>query len=108
MVELASDSPPKIGTVFYIIGYKREEPLAPIISSRVYCGRVKKNGIFYHSFVDFLRWWNLTQNHHKIKADDGLLVRNLSDLTGGMKTWDEVLEWVAKKGRNWRKHATLK
>lgn len=107
MPRFTADTKLALGAVLYEIGYKRQEPPAPVIISRVYCGRTDYSGQEYHLFVEFRRWWNLTERGHAIGADDGLLVRNLSELDDSLKTWDEVCDWVAANRTGWQSRIEL-
>ena len=53
---------PRIGSVLYEIGYKREEPCSPIIITRVYCGRAQdpalaKDAPEVYLAAEFSTWW---------------------------------------------------
>lgn len=95
---------PPLGTVFYEVGFKREEPRAPMIITWVYCGRVMENGNEYHLLVEYGKWWTLT-NVFKvpIEGKHGLKIPSLDQLYEGRESWAEVVQWVNDCGKDWRK-----
>ncbi len=99
---------PPIGSVFYEIGWKREEPCSPIVITRVYCGRAKDPSMHpdapeYYMAAEFSTWWNVTVAWKTpIEPRHCLKYRSLEDMLASLKTWEEVYEWIIKEGKNWR------
>ena len=93
---------PPIGTVLYQVGWKRENPKAPIIITFVYCGRVQLRGQKYFLLVEFNRWWNRTQLGWPIGAEHGVKVSTLELMMDSCETWPEVCAWVKKNAKNSR------
>src|SRR4051812_7711952 len=94
---------PAPGTVLYEVGWKREKPAAPVITSYVYCGRITKSGTEYFLLVEFTKWWNRTQHGWTIEAEHGMKIPNLEQLLEGRETWSEVCTWVRKNEKGWRR-----
>jgi len=94
---------PSMGQVFYEVGFKREEPAAPIVITWVYGGTVERSGAAHHLLIEFSRWWLWRQQEGKTSdPPGGLLIPTLEQLYEGRETWDQVVRWVRKCGRRWR------
>jgi len=93
---------PPLGTVFYEVGFKREEPCAPVIISWIYGGTVLDHGREFHLLVEFSRGWNRERLEFAVKTQAGLKIPTLEQLYEGRERWEDVLRWTKACGMNWR------
>lgn len=88
---------PRIGTLLYQAGWKKEPPGGPFVTTFVYCGVVRDHEIPMHLLVPYETWWGLTQGlKRQPDANDGLKVRTLGTLYGICWTWEDVRRFAKK------------
>ena len=83
---------PALGTVFYSTGISAQLRV-PCITTWVYCGKMARNGVRDHLFIEVNRWLWHTMIKKPIAWEDGLKVHP-KDLHEIMKTWKAARQWV--------------